>query len=221
MSITLTIGLTDLARELGENGTVQTTSVRIRAYNDAMVEFFSEKKFPFAIKLNTAKTTIPGVKTYSIADIADMRSPGGIHEIYLGSNEKPHLPIDWTDRNNRDVQGGMYFCMTPDGQSIQFLGDITTAQTINIWHYYIPARIEDITSSATFPIPERYRKTVSTLAAAYVQWSRYLDAQGNRLFNLYTKMIGKTKAEQSERHTRQALKFPHYLKRIGFRRTVR
>lgn len=218
MSHTLTVGLTDLSRELGET-TVQTGPTRIRAYNDAIIDFANEKKWPFLVKESVALATQVGVKTYSLTGISDMRFPGPVKEIYLGDDTTPYTPIEWADRNNADIEDGKHFYLNPDETSLTFKGDITAVKTIHLWYYYIPARIEDTNSSSLFPIPDRYRKVVATLAAAYVQWSRYLDAQGNRLYNFYEKMVGKVKDQQSERNAKSPMKLPHYLKFRGFRRT--
>lgn len=220
MSHTLNVGLSDLSKELGET-TVNSTDPRIRAYNDAAIDFFNEKKWPFGVKENAALSTSIGDNSYSLSSITDMRFPGPIKEIYLGSDTTPYIPIDWEDRNNADVQDGKFFYLTPDesDNNIHFLGDITAVQVMHIWYYFIPTRIEDIDSVSTFPIPDRYRKTVATLAAAYVQWSRYLDSQGNRLFNVYERMVGRATNNQAERNRRQPRKLVHFLKNIGFKRT--
>ena len=68
-----------------------------------------------------------------------------------------------------------------------------------MWHWYIPDRIEDTASVETFPIPSRYRKAIGTLAAAFVQYSRYLDGPGSRLINFYNVLVEKVELNQSER----------------------
>jgi hypothetical protein len=95
-----------------------------------------------------------------------------------------------------------------------------TGLTITIYNYYIPARLTDTTDVATLiPIPDSKRKIIATLAAAFVQWSRYLDAQGNRFFNLYQKLVVGATGQQSEQNTGNPKRAKHYLQRIGFRRT--
>ena len=91
--------------------------------------------------------------------------------------------------------------MTPDEQSLKFVKDLAPNATIDMWHWYIPERIEDMASSDQFPIPFRYRKAIGTLAAAFVQWSRYLDNQGNRLLNVYNRLLEKIENNQSERNS--------------------
>lgn len=220
MAHTLSTGLNDLSRELGET-TTQTGGIRVRAYNDAVIDFFNEKKWPFGVKENALLSTAVNDNDYSLSSITDLRWPGPIKEIYLGNDTEPYTPIDWEDRNNEDLEDEKHFYLSPDETTpiLYLKGDITSVKVMHIWYWYIPARIEDTNSASTFPIPDRYRKTVAVLAAAYVQWSRYLDAQGNRLYNLYEKMIGKTKDQQSERNANHPRKLPHYLQWRGFRRT--
>lgn len=217
MAHTLQTGLSDLSKELGET-TVNTGGIRIRAYNDAVIDFANEKKWPFLVKENALLSTQVGVNDYSLSSISDMRFPGPIKEIYLGDDTEPFLPIDWDERNNSKYVDGKFFYIDPSDGTLTFKGDITDVKVIHIWYYYIPSRIEDAGSVGTFPIPDRYRKAVATLAAAYVQWSRYLDAQGNRLFNIYERMVGKITDQQSERNKYQPRKFPHYLQWRGYRR---
>ena len=51
MAHTLSTGLEDTARELGEtSATINKTAVRIRAYNDSVLAFALAKKWPFLIK---------------------------------------------------------------------------------------------------------------------------------------------------------------------------
>ena len=215
----LTTGLSDQSKELGET-TVVSTPIRIRTYNDAVVDFANERKWPFLVKENAAKSTIVGVNTIDISDITDMRWPGPIKEILLGSETEAYLPINWEDRNDIRYSSGKYFYISPDEATLTLKGDLMTEiLVVHIWYYYIPVRIEDTTSATTFPIPDRYRKAVAILGAAYVQWSRYLDVQGNRLFNIYEKMIGKITDQQSERSDRNPKRLQHYLQFIGFRRT--
>ena len=155
---------------------------------------------------------------YALSTITDMRFPGPLYEVYLGSETTPYIPIDWKDRNNDEYQGGKYCYLDPDNANLNFIGTISGGLTITIWYYYLPTRISDTTSVSTFPIPDAYRKAVATLAAAYIQWSRYLDAQGNRLFNLYEKMLNGAVYQQSERNMGNIRKIQHPLKRFGFRR---
>ena len=221
MAHILTTGLSDQSKELGET-TVVSTPIRIRTYNDALIDFVNEKKWPFLIKENAALSTVVGSNEITITSITDMRWPGPIKEILLGSETEAYLPINWEDRNDTRYSNGKYFYISPDGATITLKGDLMTeVLVVHIWYYYIPARIEDTTSVSTFPIPDRYRKVVATLGAAYVQWSRYLDAQGNRLFNIYEKMIGKITDQQSERSDKNPKRLPHYLQHIGFRRVYR
>lgn len=221
MAHLLTTGLSDQSKELGET-TVVSTPIRIRTYNDSVIDFANERKWPFLIKENAALSTVIGSNDITITSITDMRWPGPIKEIMLGAETESYLPINWEDRNDTRYSKGKYFYIRPDGATITLKGDLMTAVlTVHIWYYYIPARIEDTTSVSTFPIPDRYRKVVATLGAAYVQWSRYLDAQGNRLFNIYEKMIGKITDQQSERSDKNPKRLQHYLQYIGFRRIYR
>ena len=213
----LTTGLSDQSKELGET-TIVSTPIRIRAYNDAIVDFANERKWPFLVKENATKSTVVGSNNIDISDILDLRSPGPIKEIYLGSETTPYLPISWEDRNDERYDGEKVFYLNPTETTITLKGSVTTIQTVHIWYYYIPVRIEDTASIVQFPIPERYRKVVATLGAAYVQWSRYLEAQGNRLYNVYGKMIAKVVNQQSERNDRQPKKLQHYLAWRGFKR---
>lgn len=219
MSHTLTTGLTDTARELGESAaSINTGAVRIRAYNDAVLLFAIHKKWPFLIKSNATISTVVGTNSYSLSTITDMRHPGALFEVYLGTETTPYIPIEWKKRNNDEYAGGKYCYLTPDNANLVFKGDITSVKTITIWYYYLPARIDDSTSNATFPIPDAFRKALATLAASFVQYSRYLDAQGNRLFNMYEKMLGTIEYQQAERSSGNKLKIDHPLKRFGFRR---
>lgn len=218
MGVLLSTGLSDQSKELGETTTV-TAPIRIRSYNDAVIEFANERKWPFLVKENTALSTVVGNNDITITSITDMRWPGPIKEIYLGTDTEPYLPIPWEDRNNSKYDSGKFFYIKPDQSTVVLKGTISSIQTIHLWYYYIPVRIEDIASVATFPIPDRYRKIVATLGAAYVQWSRYLDAQGNRLFNIYERMLGKTINQQSERNDKGPKTLQHYLQFRGFRRT--
>lgn len=219
MGISVNTALSDLSRELGESQTV-SNAIRLGHYNDAVVEFFNERKWSFALKTNSEISTEVGVQTYDIQEtITDMRDPSAIKEIYLGTAGRPIKPINYEDRFDVGYEGGNYFYQDPETYEITFMGEITSVQAITIRYYYIPTRITDLTSTSTFPVPDRYRKTVAILAAAYVQWSRYLEAPGNRLYNLYTKMIGKQNIQQSERVSGNPRKLKHFLAWRGFRRS--
>jgi len=216
MSVTLQNGCGDLSRELGE-ATPNVTTPRLNHYNDAVIDFANERKFPFLIKENATITTDGNaLNRYSISAITDIRQPGGIKEITLGTSTEPILPIDWSKRNDAQYVSGNFFYITPDELYIVFTKTVTTGQLIHMWYYYIPARTTDL--AGTFPIPDRYRKVVATLAAAYVQWGRYLDGQGNRLFNLYNKRLAGVVDQQSEENTGNPKRIQHYLKYVGFKR---
>ncbi|OGI28081.1 MAG: hypothetical protein A2184_01070 [Candidatus Moranbacteria bacterium RIFOXYA1_FULL_44_7] len=217
MAISLTNGLSDTSRELGETVTKQTTR-RIESYNDAIQDFANDSKWPFLVKKDESLTTISGQNNYSLAGITDIRKPGGIKLITIGTTD--YSPIDYTDRNDDRYDGGKYFYLDPDDGQFTFMTDITTTgTTITIWYYYIPARITSVTAVETFPIPDRYRKVIAVLAGAYVQWSRYLEAQGNRLYNLYTKLVRNVGLQQSERNSNHPRKLQHFLQHKGFQRT--
>lgn len=216
MSINLNTGLSDMSRALGESN-VNTSTGRIGHYNDAVIDFFSEKKYPFALKTNSSLTTAIGTQSYSLATITDLRRPGGIKEITLGNSDEPLLPISWELRNSPQATSRNFYT-DPDDQTLYFVGDITEVKTINIYHYLIPARIEDTNSGSTFPIPEKYRRAVALLAAAYVQYSRYLSAEGDTKMRLYVRELQRVGDQQSERHTGNARYFGNYLAAVGFRR---
>ncbi len=218
MAILLQTGLSDLSRELNETN-VNSTTARIGHYNDAATDFSKERKWPFLVKKNESLTTLASTKTYTIpsAVLADWRSPGAIKAIHIGTSE--YLPIDWEDRNDSKYDGGKFFYIDPEETQITFMADLGTAgQTITIHYYYIPARQTDVTAGS-FPLPDRYRKEIAVLAAAYVQYSRYLDAQGNLKMNLYNQMMGKAKYQQAETHRKKPRKLQHFLAYRGFRRT--
>ncbi|MCL4387312.1 hypothetical protein M1307_02870, partial [Patescibacteria group bacterium] len=110
MSVLLSDGLSDLSKELGET-TTNTSSRRVEHYGDAVIEFFNARKWPFAIKKdNTHLSTLAATLVYAIpAEIlADMRSPGGIKEIYIGTETDPYLSIEFDERNNPVYDGGKY-----------------------------------------------------------------------------------------------------------------
>lgn len=214
MAITLNNGLSDLSRELNES-TSDTGTRRIEHYNDAIQWFFSLRKWPFAIKQNTSLTTTTA-QTYDISSITDMRQPGGIKEIYFGDNGEQILPIEWEERNDERFNGKNVFYLSPDGAEITFKMEVTSGQTINIWYYHIPERTTNLED--TFPVPVGYRKLVALLAAAYVQWARYLDSQGNRLFNLFERQYVQAVGQQSEKPSRGNRRFLHTLAYRGFKR---
>jgi len=217
--ITLTNGLSDLSKELGETVSNVTTR-RIGHYNDAVIEFSNEKKWEFLIKEDTSLSTVVGTQGYAMPAtvLADWRAPGGIKEITLGDSTIPIIPIDWELRGDPRYDDKHCFYLNPEQTMIYFKEPISVVSVVHIHYYYVPARVESTESAVTFPIPDRYRKTVAMLAAAYVQWSRYLEQQGNRLYNLYAKSIGKISNQQSERNKNNPRRFQHYLQHIGFRR---
>ena len=151
-----------------------------------------------------------------------MRTPGGIKEVIIGTDSadnEPYLPVDFSERKLAVSATSKLFYIDDESNEIVFLKDIATAgETITIRYYYIPARITSIGESTTFPIPDRYRKTIATLAAAYAQWGRYLDAQGNRLYNMYERLVGKAQTQQSERSVGNIRKMQHPLRWRGFKR---
>lgn len=217
MSILLSTGLQDLSRELGETAANQT-SPRIKHYNDAVTEFSNEQKWTFLIKKNEELTTAADTKIYTIpaAVLADWRIPGAIKAINIGTAE--YKPIDYEDRNVSDYDGKKIFYIDPENTQITFKCDLGAADvTITIHYYYIPARTEDL-NAGTFPIPDRYRKILSILAAAYVQWGRYLSAEGNRLYNLYGIELAKIKDQQNEMHSFKRKRLQPYPQYKGFRR---
>ena len=207
MNYNLISGLSDLSGELGES-TTNKTPKRVGYYNDAVVQFAGDRKWPFLVKKNTELTTVAAQQTYTIpASMDDRRSPGFIKSIYIQGSAIPIAPANYyTDEEET---------------TITFLNEIAvTGRVLTIHYYYIPTRLTDPEDTNTeFPIPDRYRKTVSTLAAAFVQWSRYLDAQGNRLYNLYEKMVQGVTNQQSEVNTGAAKRKRHFLQDIGFKRT--
>lgn len=217
--VDLTTGLSDLSKELGETNT-NTNTRRIQHYNDAVIDFFNERKWPFAIKKNSTLLTTSGAQDYAIpaAVLADWRAPGGIKEITIGDGNTPILPIAWEDRGNSAYSNGNFFYLDPEETRIYFKEEVTAGEAVNIYYYHIPARIEDIEDEDEFPVPDRYRKAVALLAGAYVQWSRYLEQQGNRLYNLYTKQVKNITGQQAERNQFAPRRLPHFLAHRGFRR---
>ena len=225
MSITLTEGLSDTSKELGET-TTNTSVRRIQHFNDSVVDFANERKWPFLVKENTDMLTVTNDQDYAIdADIlADIRFPGGIKEITIGASTVPIKPINWEDRGDPRFATGNWFYMNPEQDTLYFTQDIdTTGDVIHVHYYYIPARIEDTTSENTFPIPSRYRKALGLLSASNVQFSRYLEAQGNRLFNMYVKQVKSIAQQQSEQPAHKPRTLPHFLAWRGnrFRQTAR
>jgi hypothetical protein len=204
---TLITGLNDLSAELGES-TTNTTTKRITSFNHAVVMFSEEKKWKFLVKKNTTLTTVNGTKSYALpAGMSDRRMPNGIRAIYIGTST---IPVDPQKYSLDEDEVNLLFEDAP----------AETGLTITIYYYYIPARLTDTTDVATLiPIPDSKRKIIATLAAAFVQWSRYLDAQGNRFFNLYQKLVVGATGQQSEQNTGNPKRAKHYLQRIGFRRT--
>jgi hypothetical protein len=222
MSIKLIDGLADLSKQLGETTTNQT-SPRIRHYNDAVQAFFAEKKWSFSTKKDESLVTVANQNRYSLDGITDIRTPGGIKEVQVGAdaNDNPaYVPIDYEQRHAQQFQGQKYFYIDVETNDIVFLSNISQNDlTITIRYYFIPERIEDLASSDEFPCPDKFRKIIATLAAAYVQWSRYLDAQGNRLFNMYDRLLNKTSFQQEERNRNNPRKMEHPLRWRGFRHT--
>jgi len=219
MAIQLIAGLGDLSKELGETSANQTPN-RIKHYNDAVVAFAQERKWPFLSKKDSSLQTVAGTQKYSLATITDMRKPGGIKEIQIGDDSEsnaPFLPIDYEQRHSAS---GKFFYIDEETNEVCFVGGITTTgDAINIRYYYIPARITDVADTVGFPIPDNFSKAIGTLAAAYVQWARYLDAQGNRLYNMYERLLNKASFQQSERNKMNPRKMEHPLRWRGFRRT--
>lgn len=221
MSIKLIDGLSDLSKELGETS-ANTTTNRIRHYNDAMLAFFTERKWPFGTKKNSTLTTVKNQAKYSLATITDIRMPGGIKEIQIGDDavDNPaYIPLSYSQRHMPQFQGQRYFYIDEETNELVFISiPDTTGLAINIRYFYVPERIESLDSTDEFPVPDQFRKLVATLAAAYVQWGRYLDAQGNRLYNMYERLLVKTETQQAERNNMNPRKFEHPLRWKGFRR---
>lgn len=193
--ITLPEGLADLSKELGES-TTNTGTRRIQHYNDAVQDFANDKKWPFLTKENTSLTTGDGSSAIDISGITDIRMPGGIMEITVTGYSDPFLPVPWKDRHVESTKNRFY--ITPDEQSLKFTKELNASAALDIWYWYIPERITDTASVSSFPIPSRYRKAVGTLAAAYVQYSRYLDGPGSRLINFYERLLERVETNQAE-----------------------
>lgn len=218
MSVTLTQGLSDLSRSLGES-TVNQTTQRIGHYNDAIIEFFNERKWPFAVKLNSDLSSAAGDLDYDISSIEDRRLPGAVKEVTLGALDGVFTPINWADRFDSRYDSGKYIYEDPTQDTLYFKSDPGGAYAINIYYYHIPARIEDTASVLTFPLPTRYRKAVALLGAAHVQYSRYLTADGDKKMRLYKDLLQMITDQQSERNTGNPRKFGNPMRRWGFRRT--
>lgn len=218
MAITLPEGLGDISKELNET-TTNTTALRISHYNDAVIDFANERKWSQIIKENTSITTDGNANyTYDISAITDMRKPGGIKFITVGTSSVPWTPIPWADRYLATHKGKKRFCIDPDFQNIIFLSDPGSGDTLHIWYYFIPARTTDTSTPGTFAVPANYRKCIGLLAASYVQGSRYLTAQANRLYNLYQRELQKLISQDMEEPTFKPKKFGNYLQHIGWRR---
>jgi hypothetical protein len=222
MAIQLIDGLGDLSKELGETSANQTPN-RIKHYNDAVQAFLAERKWPFTSKKDTSLTTVAGQKTYDLSGITDIRQPGGIKEILIGADEpgnQAFLPVDFEQRHSANLSSGKYFYIDEETNELVFLGEISsTGSTITIRYYFVPARIEDVADTVGFQVPQQFRKAIGTLAAAYVQWARYLDAQGNRLYNMYERLLNKASFQQSERNKMNPRKMEHPLRWRGFQRS--
>jgi len=222
MSIKLLDGLSDLSKELGETNTNSTTN-RIRHYNDAIQAFFAEKKWSFSTKKDESLATVAGEQRYNLDLITDIRQPGGFKEIMIGADAEDnpaYTPIDYEQRHMPQFRGQKYFYYDQETNDIVFLTEIAqTGLAITIRYYFVPERIEDTGSADEFPCPDKFRKIIATLAAAYVQWARYLDAQGNRLFNMYDRLLNKTSFQQEERNRNNPRKMEHPLRWRGFKRT--
>lgn len=216
--ITLSQGLADLSKELGES-TTNTSSRRIQHYNDAIQEFANERKWPFLVKENTSLDTGDGNSEIDISGIDDIRMPGGIKEITITGYDDPFLPVPYEDRNV--TTGKNRFYITPDEQNIKFTKELDANAGITLWYFYIPERIEDIADVVGFPIGSRYRKAIGTLAAAFVQWSRYLDGQGNRLLNVYQRLLAKIEMNQSESNNGTPKRIPNPMAWRGPMRNYR
>lgn len=204
--ITLTQGLADTSKELGES-TTNDSARRIQHYNDAIQEFSNERKWKFLVKENTSLVTAANNGAIDITGIDDMRMPGGIKEITISGFTDPFLPINFEDRFVESTKNRFY--ITPDEQSLKFTKEIESGLTLDMWHWYIPDRIEDTASVETFPIPSRYRKAIGTLAAAFVQYSRYLDGPGSRLINFYNVLVEKVELNQSEKNSGTPNRIPN------------
>lgn len=222
MAVLLNTGLSDLSKELGETTVNQTTN-RIKHYNDAVIDFFKRKKWNFALKRYTGLTTTNGTQRYSLAGITNMRDPGGIKEIFIGtdsSSNLPWTPVNYEDRFAAGYVGQKYFYIDEETNEVVFLGDITTTgDTITIRYWHIPARIEDINDATGFPLPDRFRKEVALAAAAFVQWARYLGSEGNAKWTLYERMVSNAEEQQNERNRGNIRRLANPLAFLGFRRT--
>jgi hypothetical protein len=214
--ISLSQGLQDISKELGES-TTNTSTRRIQAYNDAVVDLSNGRKYSFLVKKDVTLDTGDGLSEIDISTLTDLRMPGGFKEITVDGEDDPFKPVDY---ENRLVNSGKnLFYVLPDEQSIKFTKELEANKTLTIWHWYIPERIEDTTSIDQFPIPARYRKALGTLGACYVQWSRYLEKQGNRLYNIYQRLLETIDNNQAERSEGTPRRLPSYPQWRGqFRR---
>lgn len=216
MSVTLSTGLSDTSRELGETVTNNTSS-RVSSYNDAVQTFFNEKKWPFARKSDATQTTTSGTQTYTIP-MSDWRAPGGIYKIKVGSTT--HLPIDEEDKERAENNGGAFFYLNELDTQVTFLKDITTTGTTITYYYYaVPTRITDTTSGVFALLPDRCRKVVAYLTASFVLRGRHMNGEANDRFKLYQLEVKNMSLQQSERNTNHPRTFGHYLKHLGWRRT--
>lgn len=214
MSVSLINGLEDLSRELGEVS-VGTSSLRIGSYNDAVQEFFNERKWSFAIKKDTSLTTQAGVQSYNVP--IDLRRPGGIKRILVGNAEC--LPIEWEDRNTMSGSNRNLFYLEPENNQFTFLREISSSgEPITIYYYAVPTRITDVGLGVFELLPDNLRKVVAYLAAAYVLWGRKMNADGNNKLLLYQRGVQNATLQQSERTTNLPKTFGNYLGRSGFRR---
>lgn len=220
MPVSLINGLADLSKELGETSANQTPN-RVKHYNDAVQEFFNERRWPFSTKIDSSLITTAGEQRYDLSGITDMRKPGGIKEVTIGeeaSDNLPYLPVPFSSRYMPQYRGRKFFYIDDESNEIVFLGTISeTGLYVNIRYYFVPARAE-VVSSGSFPFPDQFRKTVATLAAANVQWGRYLDSQGNRLYNMYQRLLNKVDFQQAERSAGNPRRIGHPLGWLGFRR---
>lgn len=215
MSVTLINGLADLSRELGET-TTKSTADRVAAYNDAVQEFFNEKKWPFARKKDSTLTTLADTLIYSIP-MTDWREPGGIYKVVI--NGTTYTPIEKEDKEKAEYTSGNYFYLNELNTTITFMTQPTAGYTIDIYYYAVPVRQTDTVSGSFALLSDRYRKAVACLAAAFVYWNRHMNTDANNKFELYKLLSGNAGFNQSERTTNLPRSFGHYLKYRGYRRT--
>lgn len=209
MAVLLSLGLADLSRELGET-TTDTSTTRVNNYNDAVVQFFNEKKWPFSLKKDTTLVTIASTQTYTIP-MTDWRAPGGIKYIKIGSTD--YKPIEYEDRDNSSFDQGQYFYVNPENTQITFLKDITTAgTTITIYYYAIATRQTDTATGSFALLPDRYRRTVAYLAANFVLRGRHMNGEANDRLKLYRQDVQNASLQQSERTTNLPKTFGMFTK---------